>query len=58
MIPKPIYEMMPVIYAGAGGYCLITLEYWTGKGAGLLLLSAAFLVFSLRSSYRRVSHLK
>ena len=53
MIPRPIYEALPFIYAAAGAYVFLTLDPTVGKASGVLLMTAAFVVFSMRKHYRK-----
>jgi len=55
MIPRPIYEALPAIYAGAGAYTFLTLEPTVGKVSGILLMLAAVIIYNLRKQYRKLS---
>ena len=55
MIPRPIYEALPAIYAGAGVFTLLDLDPMVGKISGVLLILASLIIYSLRNQYRKVS---
>ncbi|HEY5717920.1 MAG TPA: hypothetical protein VIS52_05445 [Motiliproteus sp.] len=53
MIPKTVYEMLPLIYLTAGVLAVAQLQHQAGTFGGVLLISCAALVAYLRYSYRR-----
>lgn len=52
MIPKAVYEILPLIYLSAGLLSLSQLQHQAGTFSGVLLIACAALVAYLRYSYR------
>jgi hypothetical protein len=53
MIPRPIYELLPYLYLAFGALAAAGLDMTEGKVSGILLCFAGFLIFKMRSDYRR-----
>jgi multisubunit Na+/H+ antiporter MnhC subunit len=53
MAKKTFYEVLPFFYSACGVATLILSDETTGKISGLLLISAAMIVFRLRLEYRK-----
>ncbi len=51
-LPDWLYEPLPYVYAAAGLVAALTLDSFTGRISGLLLLSAAGVVGYWRYDYR------
>lgn len=51
-MPKPIYELLPYVYAVFGLLALFNVEWMTGRVSGALLLLAAVIIWRLRRLYR------
>ena len=52
MIPTPIYELLPFIYAVAGVLAVVGIEEIPGKICGALLLIASITIYQARWRYR------
>jgi hypothetical protein len=52
-IPDWLYEPLPYLYALLGLIATIVLEHSLGKLSGVMLISAGFVVWNLRFTYRR-----
>ena len=52
MIPKPIYEMLPVIYVVGGIFAMMSVQSMTSFLSGLTMGIAGLLVLSMRRNYR------
>ena len=52
MIPTPIYELLPFIYAVAGVLAVVGIEEIPGKICGALLLIASIVIYQARWRYR------
>jgi len=52
MIPKPIYEMLPVIYVVGGILAMISVQSMTSFISGLVMGISGLLVLTMRRNYR------
>jgi len=52
-IPDWLYEPLPYLYALMGLIATIVLDVPIGKVSGLLLISAGFVIWNLRFTYRK-----
>lgn len=52
MLPKPIYELLPVAYLILGLLSLLKASNLVGALSSGLLISAALMIFSARIRYR------
>lgn len=52
-LPDWLYEPLPYIYVLMGLIATIVLEAFIGKISGVLLISAGFVIWNLRFTYRR-----
>jgi hypothetical protein len=52
VIPKPVYEILPVIYVGGGIACISISESTGALLSSLLLAIAGLLVLIIRRNYR------
>lgn len=52
-IPDWLYEPLPYLYVLMGLIATIVLEATVGKISGLMLISAGFVIWNLRFTYRR-----
>jgi hypothetical protein len=52
-IPDWLYEPLPYLYVLMGLIATIVLEHSVGKLSGVMLISAGFVVWNLRFTYRR-----
>jgi hypothetical protein len=52
-IPDWLYEPLPYLYVLMGLIATIVLEAIVGKISGILLISAGFVIWNLRFTYRR-----
>lgn len=53
MLPKSIYESLPIIYASIGLLTVIGVEHVLGKAGGILLIIIGVVVYQMRVRYRR-----
>ena len=52
MIPKPIYEILPVLYVVGGILAMTSVQSMTSFISGLAMGVAGLLVLSMRRNYR------
>ena len=52
MLPRVIYELLPLLYSITGTLAIIRLDSTLGRISGALLLSAAVAIHTLRRVYR------
>jgi len=52
MIPKPIYEILPVIYIVGGILAMISVQSMTSFISGLVMGVVGLLVLTMRRNYR------
>lgn len=52
VIPKPVYESLPVLYVIAGIATIISTSDLIALGSGLLLALAGLLILVIRRNYR------
>jgi hypothetical protein len=52
MIPKPIYEILPIIYVVGGILAMVSVQSMTSFISGLAMGVAGLLVLSMRRNYR------
>ncbi|MFV2060855.1 MAG: hypothetical protein ACC653_09220 [Gammaproteobacteria bacterium] len=52
MIPKPIYELLPIIYVVGGILAMVSVQSMTSFISGLAMGIAGLLVLSMRRNYR------
>jgi len=52
MIPKPIYEMLPVIYVVGGIFAMMYVQSMASFISGLVMGISGLLVLSMRRNYR------
>jgi|GEM_PF-2266020 len=52
MIPQPIYEALPYLYAAGGMFAIIDLETAGGKFCGFLLVTSGVIIHQARSHHR------
>ena len=52
MLPKSIYELLPIIYVASGVIAFIKLSHEFGQAGGIILISAGLLVTYMRFSHR------
>ena len=56
VIPKPVYETLPVLYVVAGIATIISTNDPVALGSGLLLAVAGLLILVIRRNYRAAQH--
>ncbi|VAW93067.1 hypothetical protein MNBD_GAMMA22-609 [hydrothermal vent metagenome] len=52
MIPKPIYEVLPIIYVVGGILAMTTVQSMTSFISGLAIGIAGLIILALRRKYR------
>jgi len=52
MLPKSIYELLPIVYVVSGVIAFIQLSHDFGQAGGIILISAGLLVTYMRFSHR------
>lgn len=54
MIPKPIYEALPLLYVLGGLAAAIFVEAWTSLLGGIILVASGLLILCMRRNYRNM----
>ena len=54
MIPKPIYEALPLLYVFAGLGAVSFVEAWTSLAGGVILVISGMLILLMRRNYRNL----
>jgi len=52
MIPKPVYEMLPVLYVVGGIIAMVSVQSMTSFVSGLAMGISGLLVLTMRRNYR------
>lgn len=52
MIPKPLYEILPILYVASGIVAMVSVQSVTSFISGLAMGIAGLLVLNMRSNYR------
>jgi hypothetical protein len=52
MIPKPIYEALPLLYVLCGLAAVVLVDAWTSIAGGLILIISGTLILLMRRNYR------